>query len=109
MVFRARVTAVDHIPYNTTLPSGQHVETVLIRATVQITSTFKGYTSDLIFVATDPSTCGLKIIEGDDYVFFTSDIAYVHLCGGSLSARKASAIQVDWAEYIEAVTNLSSH
>ena len=107
MVFRAKVTAVDHIPYMTTLSSGRHVETILIRADVKILSTFKGDTNDLDYVATDPSTCGANIIEGDDYIFFTSDIARVHLCGGSLAARNASAYQVDWADYVEIVSNLS--
>ena len=107
MVFRAKVIAVDHIPYMTTLSNGEHVKTVLIRVEVKVLSTFKGDTNNLIYVATDPSTCGASIIEGDDYIFFASDIAHVHLCGGSLAARNASAYQVDWADYVELVSSLS--
>ncbi len=79
MVFRATVVTVDYIPYADTNKDGTWTRTTLVRAEVDIKSTFKGDTSDIIYVVTDLSDCGLKITKGDDYIFFTSVLSRVHL------------------------------
>jgi len=106
-VFRAKVVVVDEISSRTNIKGVGWTGRTLLRAEVRVTSTYKGDTTDLVYVVTAPSSaaCGVPMQTGDDYVFFASDLDEVS-CSGSRSVRFAHEFRWSWKEYVAEIEAL---
>jgi len=105
-VFRGTIVAVDPISSRTNIEGVGWVGRSLIRAQVEIVSTYKGDTQDLIYVVTDHSNCSISMEVNDDYLFFTDEKAQTSYCAGSFSERTAHHFGVEWSSYVAAVEAL---
>ncbi len=107
-VFRATVQDVIVISSLTEIRGVGQIGREFFRAEVVVTETFKGDTSELIYVVTNTSdaSCGVPIRSGDDFVFFLDEKDVAHACSSSRSAQIAERSGWDWDAFVSAVGEL---
>ena len=96
-VFRARIQSVDlspvpeHLKDNSWLnPSGSGDKSRVVQGRFELLETYKGSQQQLDAVYTSPHWgfgCGLRIVDGSQYVFFADAKGVVTMCGGNTRRR----------------------
>jgi len=109
-VFRATITQITVIKTQGQDDGGSIQAQQMLRVEFDLVDTYKGNPSDLPVLITryHPTSCGLPVSEGDDYIFFSDSEGSVGMCGGSMSAERSVAAGLNWSEFVLLVQSMGS-